>query len=71
MTKMLTFVNPDARTFWTLRYNEDSKRVATVGGRIGTRGYLRRLHFSTRDEVRTYVDNRIETKVEKGYAQVA
>ena len=71
MTKILTFVNASKNTFWTLRFNEDSKRVATIGGRIGSRGYTRRLHFSTREEVREYVDSRIETKAAKGYAQVA
>jgi predicted DNA-binding WGR domain protein len=71
MTKILTFVNASTNTFWTLRFNEDSKRVATIGGRIGSRGYTRRLHFSTREEVRDYVETRVDVKVAKGYAQVA
>jgi predicted DNA-binding WGR domain protein len=73
MTKMLTFVEPKGRKFWTVRYNEDSKRVLTVGGRLGTRGVPRRLAFdgSGREEIRAYVDGRIETKMEKGFVQVA
>jgi hypothetical protein len=73
MTKMMTFVNARGRKFWTIRYNEDSKRILTLGGRLGTRGIPRRLNYDGmgRDDLRTYVDGRIEVKLAKGFVQVA
>jgi predicted DNA-binding WGR domain protein len=71
MTTFQIFVNAAAGTFWTIRSNEDSKHVATTGGRLGTRGYTRRFHFPSRDEVRDYVSGRIDTKLDKGFVQVA
>lgn len=58
-------------SFWTLRFNLDSKHVRTVGGRIGTLGYTRRLHFPTREDVREYIDGRLDAKLAKGFVQVA
>lgn len=57
--------------FWTILFNVDSKNVRTVGGRLGTKGLSRRLHFPTREELRAYVDARVETKLSKGFVQVA
>lgn len=57
--------------FWTILFNVDSKNVLTVGGRLGTKGLSRRLHFPTREELRTYVDGRIEVHLAKGFVQVA
>jgi len=63
MTNLLTFSN--GANFWMIRYNVDSKRVMTVGGRKGTAGTVRRLVFATRDDVREYVEKRIEIKTTK------
>ena len=73
MTKIQIFINAALGTFWIVRSNVDSKHVLTSGGKIGTAGYSRRLAFNGRgrDEIRGYVDGRIEMKLAKGFVQVA
>lgn len=68
MTNLLSFSN--GANFFLIRFNEDSKYVRTVGGRKGTKGTGRTLHFATRAELRAYVDSRIAVKMAKGFRGV-
>jgi predicted DNA-binding WGR domain protein len=71
--KALGFVNVegDARSFWTVRFDLDNKRVTVFTGRLGTTGRKSVRLFSDRPSTRRYVENRINAKLRKGFVQIS
>lgn len=77
MTKKLTMtetyvnVTGSARKFWTVKADFDNKRVTLYWGRIGTKGGKKVFLFEDRPTTREFVEARVESKLRKGYVQVA
>lgn len=73
LTLKQTYVNVtgNSRKFWTIKADFDNKRVTRFFGRIGTKGGKTVLVFPDRATTREFVDTIIESKVRRGYVQVA
>ncbi len=71
MTQGFVNVIGTARKFYTIVVGKNNPTVTLFWGRLGTAGQSKRLVFTNRADLQDYVERRVDSKLAKGYVQIA